>query len=505
MKLWDVTSGQELHTLKGHEHRVWSVAFSPDGMRLASAGQEQTVKVWDVASGKELCTLKGHTDRVWSVAFSPDGTRLASASEDKTVRLWDVARGQEVRTLKGHTGPVLSVAFSPDGMRLASAGDDRTIRIWDARPLTGEVQAEQEALGLVDFLFSKGLVKTQVIESLRGNKTISEVTRQKAFAFVDGCWNAVVYQRAICWVDSFFGKPILKPDAIESARNNHALREEVRQKASALADRWRADGGVLNEASWAVMRKPGADASAYRLAVRRAEEACQLWADNPDILNTLGIAQYRVGQYLQATKMLTQADRLHEVRGPGSAPADLAFLAMAHYRLGQKEKALDYLNRVRELTKTEWWAMNDEDRAFLREAEALINGATANPKSAHRKAESSHGGSGPSTGRGFSTQPKRPALPRTTSRCLTRDLAGSVRLPVPDSIGDRLSLLVRNVSPQTHPSIVDGSNQFRRQIGVQSFQQLTRTVRPIFGTFIRKIATHLVERNGKVFQDLPCR
>ena len=76
-------------TLRGHGAPVHCVAFSPDGDRLATGSEDNTVKLWDAATGEEIMTLRGHSDTVSCVAFSPDGDRLATGSWDNTAKLWD--------------------------------------------------------------------------------------------------------------------------------------------------------------------------------------------------------------------------------------------------------------------------------------------------------------------------------------------------------------------------------------------------------------------------------
>jgi WD40 repeat protein/tRNA A-37 threonylcarbamoyl transferase component Bud32/Flp pilus assembly protein TadD len=131
LKVWDATDGRELLACRGHPTGIHHAAFSPDGKRLVSAGDDGTVRVWDATAGTELVRLPSAGGRVHGVAFSPDGTRVASAHDDNTVRIWDPSTQKATRVLAGHRWNVFCVAFSPDGKGLASGSSDGTVRVWE--------------------------------------------------------------------------------------------------------------------------------------------------------------------------------------------------------------------------------------------------------------------------------------------------------------------------------------------------------------------------------------
>ncbi|CCA74248.1 hypothetical protein PIIN_08201 [Serendipita indica DSM 11827] len=143
IRLWDAYTGQPLgEPLRGHERAVYAVAFSPDGSQFASVSYDRTIRLWDAYTGQPLGEpLRGHERAVYAVGFSPDGSRIISGSFDTTIRIWDVGTGRPLgEPLRGHKHSVLAVVFSPDGSRIISGSYDRTIRLWDVQSgrLVGE-------------------------------------------------------------------------------------------------------------------------------------------------------------------------------------------------------------------------------------------------------------------------------------------------------------------------------------------------------------------------------
>ena len=151
LRVWDVTTGYNVKTIRGHSDWVRSVAATIDGRWLLSAGADQTIRAWSAESGDAKMTWTGHEHVIECCSFAPGAAYpylaelaglkkpppsnsafefIASGSRDKTIKLWD-SRGTMIKTLVGHDNWVRAILWHPGGQYLLSVSDDKTIRCWD--------------------------------------------------------------------------------------------------------------------------------------------------------------------------------------------------------------------------------------------------------------------------------------------------------------------------------------------------------------------------------------
>jgi WD40 repeat protein len=128
IQVWDLETGQLLHTLMGHSEQVVAVRFAADGKTLISAAwdRDHSVRIWDLATGKEVRRLVGHTAVITGLELSRDGKTVVTSSQDNTIRVWDLATGKERRRMKCWP---YEIALAPDDHTLAAAAAD--IVLWD--------------------------------------------------------------------------------------------------------------------------------------------------------------------------------------------------------------------------------------------------------------------------------------------------------------------------------------------------------------------------------------
>ena len=135
--VWSTRSWRRTAVLSGHRGEVWDVEFSPDGLALATAGADGTIRLYDAGKLRSPRILR-QASPVLDLSFSPDGRRLAS-TDGRVVQIWNAGRGTVLSRLSGRAGTVESVAFDPLGSLLATGHHDGTVRLWDVT--TGRVQA----------------------------------------------------------------------------------------------------------------------------------------------------------------------------------------------------------------------------------------------------------------------------------------------------------------------------------------------------------------------------
>jgi WD40 repeat protein/nucleoside phosphorylase/predicted nucleotidyltransferase len=132
IRVWSTETGQLVSTYRFRSEAANHITWSPNSQYLASAHTDHTAQIWDTFTKKKVMAYHKHTDSVRCIAWSPDGTSVATASNDKTVHIWDPLTGKCIYVYRGHANWTTSVTWSPDGTRIASASNDQTVHIWQA-------------------------------------------------------------------------------------------------------------------------------------------------------------------------------------------------------------------------------------------------------------------------------------------------------------------------------------------------------------------------------------
>jgi WD40 repeat protein/serine/threonine protein kinase len=413
LEVWDVNTRQQVRVLTGHKANLRCAAFSPDGASLVAGGYDGSMRAWQTSSGSSLRMLDEHEGSVCSVAFDRSGRLLATAGDDTTIRIRDAATWQQVAIIRGHVDVVEQVAFDPQHLRLASAGHDGSIRVWDLThdqrgmavgPVAhfthakGDLKFRDDGDSLVvalpyrdsfagiksfatdagAFLGQHLLPVTGQLMWPRNDFTISDDGQFLAAPRHDeaksvSVWEtktgrelitlrghhaavtAVAFSADNRWVVTAAlqkaqpGAPcevriwemttgdVVKSVLVHAAATPEAIhrvyeRQEATYREQLEKQPGRAD--LCNQLAWFLVTCPDAAFWNADEAVRLAEQALRTDPDKFGIWNTLAVAHYRAGDHQKALDTIPRS-----VMQLGVTAFDMFFSAMAHERLGHSEQA----------------------------------------------------------------------------------------------------------------------------------------------------------------------
>ena len=144
VRLWDVEGNNRrpLATFRGHEGTINSVVYSPDGTMIASGSSDGTIRIWNpqaVQIDNQLLHILPYRDEITTVCFSPDSRVIAGGCVDGSIRVWDTGTGREVDTFNDHLATIEQIDFSPDGTRFISASSDGTVILFSLVSPAGRI------------------------------------------------------------------------------------------------------------------------------------------------------------------------------------------------------------------------------------------------------------------------------------------------------------------------------------------------------------------------------
>ena len=370
VRILDAETTEVLHELAGHRGPVSALAISPDGTHLASAGKD--VLIWDLGGALgEPDTALNISSSIRSLAYSPDGQRLAVGLSNKHVQIWELSTGaggdgqaKLLVTQQDHSAEVRAVAFTPDGSRLASASADGTIRIRDG--VSGESYLVLEEEGVTSLAFSADgsrLISGASDGRLRVFETKTDEDRRLRSREMEA-----LRRRADELVDDLFAEHFLLEEVLPLLEGDLDLDRPLKECALRRAHLRGDDPELLFARTLREALSGDQPPEVYERALRRAQAAetlderqsfleqrerrrAQLW------LLALGAANYRMQSYGEALSFLKEAARADPSErtsqpglrrfGPREETIRMLFLCMAQAQTDQVSEAREVLASAR--------------------------------------------------------------------------------------------------------------------------------------------------------------
>jgi WD40 repeat protein len=378
IRILDARSGEAVGELEGPSGEIRCLARGPDGMRVAAGGQFASrdaaagaedmfpgVTVWDTSSRDSLGVFRNETGPVEAVAFDAGGQRIAAVTSAGVLAVWSLTSKKRLASVVHDPGALQSVAFAPDGERIVTGGAHGRLRFWDTQTYEPVVALETGLFNGAFIAFSPdgstvvGVGSDGLILLETGPPPVGFATRARA-------------HEARYVVNRLYNELNFAEDVMKRLRADKDLSEDVRAAALELV-RIRGDHiGWLNSDATIGYRTKELSPESRRLILRKIELVNRLWPDQPEYVANLGKCQYRAGMYRDTLANVLRARELYRESGQDLKPEDWAFIAMAHWRLGEREEARETMRHVAMLMADLQDEIEPWNRLFYEEALSLV-------------------------------------------------------------------------------------------------------------------------------------